>query len=154
MGGEALTRIGDALAGVSALGLDTSPFIYFMEWHPVHGPVAEEVFRRIDSGSLQGCTSVVTLTEVLVKPKQLGQHNLEQSYRNFLLRSRHLTLAPIDTVLAERAADLRARYSVRTPDAFQLAAALVAGCQAFLTNDGGLCRVQDLQVLVLNELEA
>jgi len=49
-------------------------------------------------------------------------------------------------------AELRARHNLRTPDALQIAAALVTGCQAFLTNDGSLKRVTDLSVLVLDEL--
>lgn len=43
--------------------------------------------------------------------------------------------------------------TLRTPDALQIAAALVAGCEAFLTNDAGLKRVTELRVLVLDELE-
>jgi len=48
--------------------------------------------------------------------------------------------------------DLRARYSLRTPDALQLAAALSVGCEAFLTNDHDLERVTDLRVRVLDNL--
>jgi len=38
-------------------------------------------------------------------------------------------------------------------DAFQIAAALAAGCDAFLTNDNTLKRVSELTILVLDELE-
>jgi hypothetical protein len=37
-------------------------------------------------------------------------------------------------------------------DAFPIAAALAAGCDAFLTNDAALKRVSELRVLVLEEL--
>ncbi len=59
----------------------------------------------------------------------------------------------IDSTVAERAADLRARYNLRTPDALQTAAALDTGWQAFLTNDTQLKRVIELRVLILDELE-
>lgn len=59
----------------------------------------------------------------------------------------------VDAAIAERAAALRARYTLRTPDALQIATALHAGCQGFLTNDTALRRVTDLRVLVLHELE-
>jgi predicted nucleic acid-binding protein len=62
-------------------------------------------------------------------------------------------LVAVDTTIAERAADLRARWRIRTPDALQIATALDAGCQAFLTNDHALRRVTDLQILVLDDLE-
>ncbi|MBK9715381.1 MAG: PIN domain-containing protein [Kouleothrix sp.] len=61
--------------------------------------------------------------------------------------------SPIDAVVADQAAELRASYGLRTPDALQIAAALAAGCTAFLTNDARLQRVTELRVLVLDELE-
>jgi predicted nucleic acid-binding protein len=48
---------------------------------------------------------------------------------------------------------ISARYSLRTPDALQVATALAAGCAALLTNDVRLQRVTELRVLVLDELE-
>lgn len=83
-----MTKLDDALAGVSSLGFDTVAIIYFA----------------------------------------------------------------VDTVMAKRAAALRAYYNLRTPDALQLAAALEAGCQAFLTNYIPLKRVTELRVLILDEL--
>lgn len=50
------------------------------------------------------------------------------------------------------AAQLRALHpSVRTPDALQLAAALFAGCSAFVTNDRDLPAVPGLEVLKLRD---
>jgi predicted nucleic acid-binding protein len=74
-------------------------------------------------------------------------------YRNILLYSRHFTMLTVDTSVADRAAELRARYHLRTMDAFQVAAALTVGCQAILTNDAQLSRVTELRVLQLDELE-
>jgi predicted nucleic acid-binding protein len=70
-----------------------------------------------------------------------------------LLRSREFHVLGLSTAAAERAADLRARYRLLTPDALQIAVALEAGCEAFLTNDLMLKRVTELRVLVLDELE-
>jgi predicted nucleic acid-binding protein len=93
------------------------------------------------------------LTEVLSKPKQSGNQRVEREYHSQPLQSRHMALVAVDTTIAERAADLRARWRIRTPDALQIATALDAGCQAFLTNDHALRRVTDLQILVLDDLE-
>jgi predicted nucleic acid-binding protein len=54
--------------------------------------------------------------------------------------------------VAARAAELRARYRLKLADALQLALALQAGCEAFLTNDLALRRVAELRVLVLDDL--
>src|SRR5579883_725817 len=67
--------------------------------------------------SIAGFSSVVTLAEVLRKPKQLGNRGIERGYRELLQRSRHFSLIPIDAGMADRAAELRARHQLRTLDA-------------------------------------
>jgi predicted nucleic acid-binding protein len=64
-----------------------------------------------------------------------------------------MQLVSIDPETAKVAADLRARYNLRTPDALQLATAIKAGCDAFLTNDATLKKVTELKILVLSELQ-
>jgi predicted nucleic acid-binding protein len=68
-----------------------------------------------------------------------------------LLNSRNLYLLPIDSSIAEQAAELRAQFNIHTPDALQIAAALSAGCEAFLTNDRRLKRVTHLPILLVDE---
>jgi predicted nucleic acid-binding protein len=130
-----MIKLDDALSGVTALGLDTPPFIYFVEQHPNYINLVREIFRRVDTGAVTGYSSVITLTEVLTQPKRLQNSIVESEYRNLLLYSRNFNLVPVDYSIAESAADFRARYRLRTPDALQLAAAFSIGCQAFLTND-------------------
>ncbi|HET7321991.1 MAG TPA: PIN domain-containing protein, partial [Longimicrobiaceae bacterium] len=48
------------------------------------------------------------------------------------------------------AAQLRARYGVRRPDALQLAAAVSTGCTAFLTNDRRLPNIAGMKVVTLD----
>jgi len=146
-------KLDDALVNVVRLGFDTAPFIYFIERHPKYVDVMREVIRRIDSGAIASYGSALTLTEVLTKPKRVGDAKLESEYRDLLLHSRGFTLLPIGAVIAEQAADLRARYTLKTPDALQIAAALSAGCEAIMTNDTDLRRVNELRVLVLDEIE-
>lgn len=112
-----------------------------------------EIFRRVDTGQVPGFTSVITLTEVLTLPKQLGDRALADEYRSLLLGSRHLNTVVVDPTVAETAAELRARYRLRTPDALQIAAVVSAGCEAFVTNDRDLRRVTELRVYTLDDLE-
>lgn len=141
-----------ALTNVTRIGLDTAPFIYFVEQHPTYIERVRDVVRRIATGSIVGHTSVITLSEVLTKPLQVGNTALAQRYRRFLGHSRNLSLDSVDAPIAERAADLRARYGLRTPDAIQIATALAARCSVFLTNDMRLQRVTELHVLMLDEV--
>ncbi|MGB8507425.1 MAG: PIN domain-containing protein [Pyrinomonadaceae bacterium] len=148
-----MTELDDALANVSSLGLDTSPFIYFVEAHPHYDGVVTEVFRRIAGNVCSGVTSVITLCEVLVHPLLRGNSHLQSEYQDLLLNSANLRTIPVDSEIAVRASALRAKYSIRTPDALQIAAAISSGCEAFLTNDATLRRVTEISILVLDDLQ-
>ena len=76
MGTPPVTKLDDALNGVRKLGLDTSPFIYFVEANPVYLSVAREVFRRIENDRFEACSSTITLVEVLAQPLRLSNHIL------------------------------------------------------------------------------
>src|SRR5437868_1441993 len=128
-------RLADALLGVTRLALDTVSFIYYVEARSPHGAVVDAVLRSVDHGSIAGITSVVTLTEVLVHPFANSDSGLAARYRDLLLNSRNFQTVAVDETIAERAAELRARHKLLTPDALQIAVALDAGCEAFLTND-------------------
>lgn len=148
-----MTKLDDALVGVTRLGFDTAPVIYFVEANPKYDALVTEIFQRVTNGALLGTTSVITLSEVLVQPI-LHQHALlQQEYRDLLLLGLNFTTLAVSATIAERAAELRARYRLRTPDALQIATALEAGCEAFLSNDVGLRRVTELRVLLLDDLE-
>ena len=146
-------RLDEALQGILRLGVDTAPFIYFVERHPDYLGLMREIIRRIDAGEIEAVSSVVTLTEVLTHPLRFKNVLLAQRYRDVLYRSRNFRLLPIDAAIAEVTTDLRTRYNLRTPDALQLATAIKAGCDAFLTNDATLKKVTELKVLVLSELQ-
>jgi predicted nucleic acid-binding protein len=62
-------------------------------------------------------------------------------------------LLGITPAVAERAAHLRAKYNIKAPDALQVASAIEAGCEAFLTHDFGLRRITDIKVVIVGELE-
>jgi predicted nucleic acid-binding protein len=146
-------KIADALVGVKQLFLDTAPVIYHVEGNAAYQPMTDLVFQQIQSGMPEAVTSPVTLAECLVHPYRHGDMPLAQKFRNVITAGVHTRYVGVDAV-AERAAELRARYSLTLADAFQVAAALAAGCDAFLTNDAALKRVSELTILVLDELEA
>lgn len=149
-----LTKLQDALVGVTRLGLDTDAIIDFVQADPTRGALLSDIFHRISVSQFIGFTSTITLTETLVRPLCMGDAAQQKKITDLLLRSHNLYSVPVDAAVAEIAADLRARYNLRTLDALQMATALHSGCEAFLTNnDKHFRRVTDLQVLILNELE-
>ena len=148
-----MIALDEALADVTKVGIDTAPIIYLIETHPDYDGLVTEIFRRIDQGIITGFTSAITLTEVLTHPLKHGQIHLQREYRDLLLHSANFHTLPVNAEIAEQAAGLRARYGFRTPDALQVAVAKAAKCQVFLTNDKAIERVEDVNVLILDELK-
>ena len=148
-----MIKLAVALRGVSRLGFDTAPLIYFVEKHPEYIDVVREIFRQVDKGIIAGMTGMISLAEVLVVPKRLNNKMLEAAYRDILLTSDNFTTVAIDASIANCAADLRTRYKIKLPDALQVAAALETGCEAFLTNDEALGAITDLRIIVLKDVE-
>jgi len=147
-----MKQIDQILLNVTKLGIDTAPLIYFVEHHPKYLDLVRQFMRQVDMGGIMAYSSVITLTETLPYPKRLNQTDVEREYRQLLLNSRNFELLPIDATIAEHAAELRTRYTMRTPDALQIAAVLSVNCEAFLTNDKRLKQVTELRVIVLDDL--
>jgi predicted nucleic acid-binding protein len=147
-------KVSDALRGIRRLYVETAPLIYYVEENPAHVTKMDAIIAAVDSASIEAVSSVITLTEVLVHPLKLGDSHLGQEYRDILLHGSGFRLQAVTASIAEAAAGLRARYDLRTPDALHVATAVEAGCDAFLTNDADMKRVNELKVLILDELES
>ena len=80
---------------------------------------------EISSGNIEAITLTLTLLEVLVHPLRNGNEDLAEKYREILLSSEGLTTFEIFHEVSELAARLRAKYSIRTPDAIQIAVGIV-----------------------------
>jgi predicted nucleic acid-binding protein len=146
-------KVADALLDVGRLFLDTAPVIYFVERNPAYALVVDEIFDRLDDGRLSAATSPITLLECLVVPCRTGSIDLHRDFTEVIVRGRGVTFIHLGEGIAQRGADLRARYNLSLADAFQVAVALRAGCDAMLTNDGGLRRVNEIRILIVGELE-
>lgn len=140
----------DELQGVRVC-MDTAPIIYFIEKNPKYLGVLKPVFLEIDTGRIKAITSTITLLEVLVHPFRTKNVILAEKYRDILLYSGGLTTFEIFHEVSEMSSKLRAKYSIRTPDAIQIAVGLLYRASKFLTNDSVLKKVSDIDVLVLDD---
>lgn len=134
------------------VGLDTAPLIYFIEEHPVYLSTVVSFFQAVSKNELQVVTSTISLTEVLVRPLRQNDADLARQYREILQNSEGISCVPLSSEIAEEAARLRSENNIRTPDAIQMATAILHGAESFLTNDAGLPSIPNLQLLVLNDL--
>jgi predicted nucleic acid-binding protein len=98
----------EALAG-TIVGLDTAPLIYLIEENPIFLPFVRPFFEAVDRGEFRIVTSILTLTEVLVHPMRRGDKELADQHRRILLHASQVTTAPVSEIIADEAAQLRAR---------------------------------------------
>jgi len=97
--------------------LDTAPLIYFIEGNSAYQQILKKLFVFNDEGYFKFLTSTVTLLEVLVKPLRDGETNVADKYTSILTNAEGIDIFDITSVIAARAASLRAIYNLRTPDA-------------------------------------
>ncbi len=144
-------RIADLPEGRS-LGLDTVTLIYFLERHPTWFAPVRELFQAIEENRFSAVLSSLVFAELLVPAYRAGKPEEAARLQHVLTHFPNLEIVPLSPAIAAEAARLRARYSLRTPDAIHLATALDRRAVGFVTNDKDLKRLQaELPVWLLGE---
>lgn len=148
---ESSKDFGDTIEEFKAVALDTQVFIYHFQENTTYVPLTRRIFEAIEHGEMTASTSVIALMEILVKPMREGNSKAVEEYKFVLQTFPNLKLQSVDAVVSEKAAEIRATYNLRTPDAIQLASAITANAEAFLTNDHRLKRIKGIRIIVLKE---
>lgn len=147
-----LSHIDDFFGRHGLVGLDSMVFIYQAQDSPRYGEVCARIFELLAKQPGTGCTSTISLAEVLVLPLRARRFDLVDRYHQLLVVSDVVAVLPVTDSVAEQAAALRALHDLRLADALQLAAAGLAGATGFITNDASYRRVKSVEVLLLQEL--
>lgn len=112
---------------------DSCLVIYLVERHPVWSDVLASGIAAATEQRF--AVSPLVKLECLVGPFQRGDPIPRQAYTGVFAEL--ITLEMPDAVYV-RAAELRARFGLRTPDALHLACAQHHGCDSLWTNDDRL----------------
>ncbi|OPY22536.1 MAG: PIN domain protein [Methanomethylovorans sp. PtaU1.Bin073] len=140
------------IEGLKRIGIDSMFFIYLLEDHPDFSDIVSSILKDVESGEMTGVTSVITLLEILVKPKMDYNVSAVDDYKNVLSNFPNLEIVPVDNKIADIASTLRADYGIKTPDAIQVATSIKEGCSAFLTNDFALKKIKEIRVITLRDI--
>ena len=124
--------------------VDTAPFIYVLESHPQFADQFVGLFEAAAVGDLMIALSTITLAEVLTGPFKAGQTALAKRYEKTMSLYR---VVPVSAPIAALAAQLRAQYRLKLPDAIQLATSLDISAAAFVTHDRDFSRVTGVEIL-------
>ena len=147
-----MAALASALAGHRLIALDTSVWIYHFEGSATYGRSADSVLEAVSAGNVAAVASELVLLELLVAPLKKSAQDVADEIELTLLHFPHLQLAPVTRSVLMRAAEIRARYGLRTPDAIMLATAVEAGATLAVTNDDAWKRVKEVDVVLLGEL--
>lgn len=109
--------------------LDSCILIYALEDGGERGDTVRAALRDADGVV---ASSPLALQECLIGP--LRARDLETRDRYLALFER-IEVIDLDTRVFIRAAELRADFGIKTPDALHLAAAQLSGCDELWTND-------------------
>jgi predicted nucleic acid-binding protein len=131
-------------AGARVL-VDTAPFIYLLEDHPQFAPQFLGLFEAAQTGQLHIALSSISLAEVLAGPHRAGRTDLAKRYQTAL---EQYEIIAVTSAIAALAAQMRAQYRLKLPDAIQLATALEIGADALVTHDRDFSQVTGLQILM------
>ncbi|HZE36822.1 MAG TPA: PIN domain-containing protein [Candidatus Eisenbacteria bacterium] len=112
---------------------DTNLFIYLIEGSGERARRVARLRQRMLERGDQLYTSALTLGEILVKPGEAGNTSLQQQYEQTI--SAGAMIIPFDQSAARAYAAIRKDRSIRPPDAIQLACAVNARVDLFITND-------------------
>ena len=121
----------------SSVLIDTAPLIYHLEDIQPWSELTTIAFDLIAADQVKGFVSAISVAELLVKPLAAGAETAAP-VEAFLLSMPNTTIAGIDYEVARKAAQVRARSTLRTADALLVATAIVLGIDLLLTNDGRL----------------
>lgn len=124
--------------------LDSAPAIYIVEQTtPFHAQVNAQLTP--DDWIV---VSQLTRMECRVLPIRLGDQarlkDFDEFFADFVDE-----IVPISEEVIDKATEIRAIYHYRPMDALHLAAAVVAGCEVFLTNDLRLAKFSEISVVTL-----
>lgn len=136
----------------SIIFLDTAPLIYFIEGHSEFQNKLERLFKLNDEKYFKFVTSAITLIEILVKPLKEGNSKVVEEYKNIITNAEGIDIFDITTPISIMAAEIRAKYNIRTPDAIQIATAIVLNSDYFFTNDIRLKNISEIKVFTLQDL--
>ena len=125
-----------ALGDAERLLLDSSAVMAFHSPHEIAHPLAEHVFQRIEDEAdpLRGYLAVVSCAEILVRPHRASQARFTYMH-DFVFNFPNLMLLPMDATVAVQGATSRSSMRLPLPDAMVVAAGMLAGCEAIVSND-------------------
>jgi predicted nucleic acid-binding protein len=132
--------------------LDSAPLIYFIEDVTPYTAALTGLFAAHDRNELTLVASALTYLEVLVVPIRMSRWDLVDKYTREITEVSGIQIVELNRSISYKAAELRAKYRIKTPDAIQIATALETKANFFLTNDFRLKQIEEITIITPEQL--
>ena len=135
------------------LFLDASILIWRVEGLPPLQRAALDALADVRKrhGDIGLAVSRISWLECRVRPLRENDRSLLAGYAEFFAGG--VRVVELSAEVVDRAAEFRAKFGIKTPDALQAASALaLPGPVIFLTGDSDFSRVKDLDVRIVKPL--
>ena len=131
--------------------LDATPIIYFIQHNAIYFEKVAKIFSFFSEADLKIISSDIVTAESCV---HAYRNNDVEVLNNFagLLELLNVEILHTSEEIARKTAKIRAEYkSFETPDAFNLATAVIGGCDIFLTNDKRLRKFSEIEIITVED---
>lgn len=138
------------LSQINKIGLDVNIILYYLHQDKSFGKQSLKLLTATETKTK--IISALVYTEAFVYVFEDDDESLVKKQLKALESIPKLQIIVPTKQICLTAAQLRAAYKLKTPDAIHLATAIDSGCDAFITNDSNLKKVQEITVLTLRDI--
>ncbi|MHA1491258.1 MAG: type II toxin-antitoxin system VapC family toxin [Promethearchaeota archaeon] len=117
--------------------LDTNIFLAVKN-KELHYEYCEKILNFIEDKKINGVMSTIVLAEVLVGFYQIGENKEANRFSSSALLN--YDIIPVNHDIAQKAAQIRAQYNIKLPDAIISASTIISGSDFFITNNKTLLK--------------
>ncbi|HLI77656.1 MAG TPA: PIN domain-containing protein [Acidobacteriaceae bacterium] len=131
-----LSQLGADIQPGERILLDSSTLISYLNGNESVSLVATHLIDTwVRSGRNRAVVSMVSVTELLVRPLRMGAPDSYETVHDFLTTFPHLSAMNVTLPIAQETAALRAQWNFTTPDALTIASGIAGQVGWLVTND-------------------
>ena len=131
--------------------LDATPVIYFIQQDENFFEQTKQIFKFIKEKNFKIISSDVVTAESCVYAYRQKNFDWLDAFDN-LMKFLNVEIIHTTEEIARKTSKIRAEYkSFETPDAFNLATAVLSDCEIFLTNDKRLKKFDEIKVVTVED---
>ncbi len=124
------------------VNLDTNVFLSVKNKEADH-EYCEKIINSIEDKLIDGVLSTIVIIEILVGFYQNTENDEADRFSSSAVLN--FGVIPVNFEIAQKAAQLRAKYNIKLPDAIISASTIISKAEFFITNDKTLLRKLDIK---------